>query len=100
MSKSFQMSSNVEKSNKKPIRNLKWFFTWIQRKNLRYENFLSFVQDLNRFRRKYTKPRSFVRNLQSLLRNPGVWFIFYETYLGLVRNLKNFRSEGSFAVSK
>ena len=55
------------------------------------QNLIGFVE---------VKPRSavFVRNLQNLLQNPGVWFILYESYLGFVRNLKRFRSEGSFAV--
>ena len=50
--KSFQMSSNVERNNKKILPNLKRFFTSIQSRNLIKKTFLSFVQHLKRFRRK------------------------------------------------
>ena len=49
--KSFQMSSNVERNNKKILPNLKRFFTSIQSRNLIKKTFLSFVQHLKRFRR-------------------------------------------------
>ena len=50
--KSFQMSSNVERSNKKILRNLKRFFTWIHSRNLLHKTFLSFAQSFKRFRRE------------------------------------------------
>ena len=71
--KSFQMSSNVERNNKKILLNLKRFFTSIQSRNLIKKTFLSFVQHLERFRRKKehtlefrrenTEPAGFVSSL-------------------------------------
>ena len=45
------------------------------------------------------KLQGFAISSAGFVENCGAWFIFYETYLGFVRNLKRFRSEGSFAVS-
>ena len=61
--KSFQMSSKVERSNKKILRNLKRFFTWIHSRNLLHKTFLSFVQDLKRF---YAKPSGSVFSWRNL----------------------------------
>ena len=67
------MSSSVERNNKKILRNLKRFFTWAHSLNLLHETFLSFVQNLKRFRRRKkqtlgfrrenTEPEGFVRSL-------------------------------------
>ena len=58
--KSFQMSSNVDRNNKKILRNLKMYFTWAHFRNLLHETFLSFLQHLKRFRRKKSKLWGFV----------------------------------------
>ena len=60
--KSFQMSSNVERNNKKILRNLKRFFTWIHSRNLIHKTFLSFVQNLKRL---LTKPSGSVFSLRN-----------------------------------
>ena len=88
--KSFQMSSNVQRNNKKILPNLKRFFTSIQSRNLIKKTFLSFVQHLKRFcrkkeqplgfRRENTEPESSVRSLR----------VRCEAFLGVVRNLKRF----------
>ena len=60
--KSFQMSSNVERNNKKILPNLKRFFTSIQSRNLIKKTFLSFVQHLKRL---LTKPSGSVFSLRN-----------------------------------
>ena len=62
MSKSFQMSSNVERNNKKILPNLKRCFTWAHSRNLINKTFLSFVQHLKRL---LTKPSGSVFPLRN-----------------------------------
>ena len=59
------MSSNVERNNKKILRNLKSFFTWIQSRNLLLETFLSFVQNLKRLLTKHSGTVFSLRNFKS-----------------------------------
>ena len=75
----------------------------IQRKNLLHETFSSFVQDLKRFRRKKTKPWDFVRNLKKFRGEGSFALSRGRTFLGFVKFFydffRQFNSFGSFLTS-
>ena len=100
MSKSFQMSSNVERNNKKILPNLKRFFTWAQNLNLIKKTFLSFVQHLKKLLTKLSGSVFTLRNpkgcsffLQNLFRcctKPKKVFLIRFRFCAQEKNLFRF----------